>query len=347
LETRELNGLPRNKLQSYPTIEIAYQLRQTFSSIGAEEGLHRRNEAFQRAISDHDLESADVVIGFDTSSWLLSRRAKQIGKKFVLDQSIGHPVDKERIFAGIRDNFPEWNLSIPHKLPAHVAEEIEEHRLADLVVVPSSFVRSTLLRQGVAESKIRIIPFGTDLRLFHPADVSKAQGAFVFLFVGSISARKGLPVLLEAWRRMPSNSGELWVVGVGALPEQVASNLPTSVRFLGQKSRFEVAKLMRQADAFVFPSFFEGLAQVQIEAMASGLPIISTIEAGAEDLVRDGENGFLVPAGDVFALTERMEQMAADRTLFDAMRKSTISERNKLDWKVYGDRWAKVLDELI
>jgi glycosyltransferase involved in cell wall biosynthesis len=104
--------------------------------------------------------------------------------------------------------------------------------------------------------------------------------------------------------------------------------------------------LMRQATAFVFPSYFEGLAQVLVEAAACGLPTISTREAGASDLIRDGENGFLVEAGDVDALAGRLEQMVGDAGLVARMRQNLFADRELLSWSVYGDRWSSLLEEL-
>lgn len=345
LANRWLGDLPAPKVRLHPWEEIRLLIHDRFGGGRSEAALHRRNELFQRSIPEREIRQSNVVVGYDTSSWLLARRVKRINGKFILDQSIGHPVEKERIFGALRDRFPEWNNTAPRKAQAHIAEEIEEQELADLVVVPSSFARRTLTAQGVPEEKIRIIPFGTDLGCFRPAEASKRSGTIVFLFVGSISARKGVPILLEAWRRMRIDDAELWLAGPGAAPKCATVNLPASVRFLGRKSRADVAELMRQADLFVFPSFFEGLAQVQVEALASGLPVISTIEAGAEDIVRDGANGFLVPAGDAAILSERMLQ-ATDRNLLDAMRITALAERERLSWTVYGERWAKVLDEL-
>jgi alpha-maltose-1-phosphate synthase len=347
LSARRLDGLPREKLRIQPLGELRYMLREQFAGLGTEMSLHRRNEEFQRSIPARDIRQSNVVVGFDTSSWLLARRVKQMNGKFVLDQSIGHPIEKEKIFRALRDRFPEWSITVPRKADAHIAEEMEEHTLADLVVVPSSFVGRTLTAQGVPEAKIRVIPFGTDLSCFHPAETSRTPGPVVFLFVGSISARKGVPILLEAWRQMRASNAELWLVGPGAVRKCAAFDVRAPVRFLGRRSRSDVAELMRRADVLVFPSFFEGLAQVQLEALASGLPLISTIEAGAEDLIRNGQNGFLVPAGDVTALSERMLQVAADQDLITAMRRTVIEARARLSWSVYGDRWVKVLDELV
>ncbi len=346
LANRRLDLVEGRRIHLHPLPELASLYRSWREGGLSEAILYERNRRFQSAIPTHAIQSADVVIGFDTSSWLLARRVKQLNGAFILDRSIGHPVEKERIFRSLRDRFPEWNATAPRKSDAHIDAEIEEHELADLVVVPSAFVRRTLTAQGVPEAKIRVIPFGADLGCFHPAEAAKRTGPILFLFVGSISARKGVPILLEAWRRMRVNNAELWLVGPGAAPKCATVDLPDSVRFLGRRSRSEVAELMRRADIFVFPSFFEGLAQVQVEALASGLPVISTIEAGAEDLIRDGANGFLVPAGDAAILSERMLQAAADRNLLDAMRSTVIAERHRLSWTAYGERWAKVLDEL-
>jgi glycosyltransferase involved in cell wall biosynthesis len=122
--------------------------------------------------------------------------------------------------------------------------------------------------------------------------------------------------------------------------------LPNSVRILGQQSRDQVAALMQAADVFVFPSFFEGLAQVQVEALASGLPVIGTNQSGAEELVRDGENGFVIPAGDAAALARRMRQLAREPGLLAGMRETVAAERHRLGWSAYGDRWSRLLDEL-
>ncbi len=343
---RRVEDVPSERLESYPVGELIAATRLRWGGGDGERVLHWRNARFQRLLPESALRAADIVVGFDTSSWILVRRAKASGKRFILDQSIGHPAVKERVFAGLRERYPDWSLSVPRKATAHLAEEREEHALADVIVVPSGFVRETLLAEGVAAAKIRIIPFGTDLNLFHPATQPRPPGTLVFLFVGSLSARKGLPVLLEAWRSLPALPAELWLVGPGAMPEGERAALSPSVKLLGPKSRTEVAALMRQADVFVFPSFFEGLAQVQVEALASGLPVIATHEAGAGDLVQDGKNGYLVPAGDAPATAHCMERIARDPSLLEALRQAVLAQREQLSWRVYGDRWAQLLDEL-
>jgi glycosyltransferase involved in cell wall biosynthesis len=341
-----LDGLPSDRLKLHPIGELASLLRSKLGDAGAEAVLHRRNDRFQRSIPDADLAGSDVVVGFDTSSWLIAARVRSLGRKFILDRSIGHPLAKERIFTDLRERYPAWVSTVPKKAADHIAEEEDEHRLADLIVVPSAFVGKTLTSQGVPDAKIRVVPFGTDLSMFKPSDARRPVGRVIFLFVGSLSARKGVPTLLEAWRAAAMVDAELWLVGSGALPESEIADLPSGVRLLGPQSRDQVAALMRAADIFVFPSFFEGLAQVQIEALASGLPVIGTRESGAEEIVRDDHNGFVIAAGNAAVLADRMKQLEGRPPELARLRGTVLAERPRLGWSIYGDRWSQLLDEL-
>jgi starch synthase len=332
-----------SKLRILPLLD--WRARKAARSVGEEAAFFERNRRFQEAIPDREILAANVVIGFDTSAWLLGRRAKAMKRKFILDQSIGHPAAKERIFESLRQRFPEWSTSAPKKSAEIVAVEREEHALADVIVVPSDFVKQTLVEEGVDESKIRIIPFGTDLTLFHPPE-KRGGKTVVFLFVGGLTARKGLPVLLTAWRQLALPDAELWLVGSGSLPMSESATLPPTVKMLGPQGRQEVASLMRQADVFVFPSFFEGLAQVQIEALATGLPLIATHESGAADLIHEGTTGFLIRAGDVEALAKRIQRLAQDATLRQQMQQAALAVRDRLSWQIYGGRWSTLLKEI-
>jgi glycosyltransferase involved in cell wall biosynthesis len=303
--------------------------------------LHRRNERFQRSISGSTFALAQTVIGFDTSSWILADRCRQRGIPFILDQSIGHPNAKEPVFHELRGRFPEWAETIPQKSATQLACESAEHALANVIVVPSTFVRRTLISYGVEAKKIHVIPFGTDLELFAPAS-RPAPRPMVFLFAGSMTARKGVPVLLDAWQRAGlAGHAELWLAGSGHLPPEV--NLPAGVRRLGLLSRAGLAETMRRSHVFVFPSFFEGLAQVQVEALAAGLPLIGTTTSGAEDIVSRGETGFVGEPDDVAQLAAWMQQLVEDESGWFKMRERCVATREQFGWMHYGNRWARVL----
>lgn len=348
LANRLVVGVPAGFIRTRPLIEWQ-ALRALRSKQEPEAVFHERNRRFQLAIPDSEIERADIVVGYDTSSWIIAKRAKALGKQFILDQSIGHPGAKERIYSGLRSRFPAWTTAVVPKSTVCLEAERMEHELADLIVAPSGFVRDTLVNEGVAGEKIRNIPFGTDLKLFHPdpARVADEGRTVVFLFVGILNARKGLPVLLEAWAKNGQTNAELWLVGGGQIPAEVMLALPDTVKLLGRRSKSEVAKLMRQADVFVFPSFFEGLAQVLVEALASGLPIIGTLESGATEIVKEGETGFIVASGDVDSLAMRLMQVLHGSDFVKKMRSATHQGRRQLGWDTYGERWIKVLLEIV
>ena len=133
-----------------------------------------------------------------------------------------------------------------------------------------------------------------------------------YLFVGRFIERKGIDVLLAAFRRL--DRGELWLAGDGPLRsfvEEEAKGDPR-IRFLGYANEESLPDLYRQADILVVPSLFEPWGLVVHEGLAHGLPVIATDQvAAADDLIESGVNGYVVPAGSHEALAEAMGSVAA------------------------------------
>jgi len=337
--------VPNCKLRTTPSIELSALARIRCGANG-EDTLHARNAQFQRSIPANEVDDAGVVVGFDTSSWILAERRAARGRPFVLDQSIGHPLAKEKVYSALRKRYPNWVAGATHKSSAHVDVERQEHALANVIVVPSEFVKQTLVNEGVSSEKIRINPFGVDLEQFLPGDERPLRDKVVFLFAGAISVRKGLPLLLESWRNAGLNNAELWIVGGGTIPPS-ALPLPAGVVLHGKLGREKLAELMRQADVFVFPSFYEGLAQVQIEALASGLPVLGTFESGASQIVVDSVEGRVLPSGDSDAWTSALRELGMNLDAIAAMRAAVLCKRPSLSWSEYGDRYAAILQDTI
>ena len=337
---RRIRGVPAKALRLFPGLEWR-ALRRLRRGDSAEAVFIERNEAFQRAIPDRWITEATHVIGFDTSSWLLAERCRRLGRPFILDQSIGHPRAKERVYMELRRRFPAWADSVPAKTDNDLALETREHVDATLVVVPSGFVRDTLIAHGVPGERIRVNPFGTDLEEFVPG-AGHTKGPLVFLFAGSLTARKGVPILLEAWAEAHlEEKAQLWLAGPGEWPPGVG--LPPGTRLLGALSRPSLVETMHLADVFVFPSFFEGLAQVQLESLAVGMPVIGTTASGAEEIVRDQESGFVVQTGNVAELAARLRYIVEHPTALARMRQHCEATRARLSLSAYGDRWLDIL----
>jgi len=339
---RVAKGIDGDKLKSYPAMVI---LEYFLKLLGRkeEEIYFMRNLRFQQKVIKNDIQYAEVVIGFDTSSWLLAKYCQENNKVFILDVSIGHPVSKEKIFSDLRKRFPNWiDVAVPKK-KAHIAFEQEEFKLATAVVVPSSFVKRTLIENGVDADKIFINPFGSSVSNCRIEEKNENREQVRFLFFGALSARKGLPLLLQAWRLLKdTNRAILIVAGYGQIPE--GEKIPGNVKVLGPIKPNDRASLYGNADVFVFPSYFEGFAQVLIEAAGSGLPIISTSNSGAEDIIKDGYNGFIIKPGDVDTLTSKISYFINHPTEIALMKEKVKERIDYFSWSAYGDRWINILD---
>jgi len=165
-------------------------------------------------------------------------------------------------------------------------------------------------------SKLRVVHCGVDPSLFA---MRKHEGKGTrLLFVGRLTAAKGLPVLLDATAKLDGIT--LDIVGDGPDRQVLESyagarGVSSRVRFLGYRGQEEIRRLLSEADLFAMTSFAEGVPVVLMEAMASGVPVIATRIAGIPELVRDGQNGLLVAPGDTDATASAARALLEDAEL--------------------------------
>jgi len=164
----------------------------------------------------------------------------------------------------------------------------------------------------------------------HTANV----GPIRFIYAGGCSIRKGIPVLMEAWEKAGLRDAELLLVGSWQLADSKLKELPRGVKFLGPVGPERLRELYRESDVFVFPSFFEGFGLVLLEAMACGLPVIST-ECSAGPDVLDDSCGRLIKAGDVEHLVETLCWFAHNRDGLKTMKQAARAEAFELSWTRY------------
>lgn len=268
------------------------------------------------------------------------RRAREMGMVTVVERASTHPVYQARL---LQEEYTRWGLTFRVHQPA-LERALAEMALTDYVLVPSDFVRQSFLEQGFPEENLIRIPFGVDPDRFRPSE-AVVPHLFRVLFVGQVGVRKGVPYLLEAWRRLGWQDAELWLVG-RVLPEcrsilQRYQDLP-GLRLIGHLS--DPVGVYQQADIFVFPSVEEGSALVTYEALACGLPVVTTPNAGS--VVQDGVEGFIVPVRDAEALAERIEQLRLDEQLRREMGKAARARAEEFTWEKYGDLLSGAYEQL-
>jgi starch synthase len=333
IANRVVRGVPARSLRTMPVIEWK-ALKRLKDGEPAQRVFHERNRAFQEMIPAASVQKSSAVIGFDTSSWLLAERAAKYGKPYLVNQ---------RIMEKVARSYPDWHAEIEARLPEVLECERREYGLATKIIAASSFSKNSLVSEGVAADRILINPYGVDLESFHPPDAPRTREPVRFLFVGLISARKGVPLLLEAWRKMSLKNAELWMVGpVQERERALIPELP-GLEFLGKYPHRELPELLRQCDVLVFPSYCEGFALVLLEALASAMPIITTEATAGPDLIEDGVEGRLIPSGNPDALCAAMREFTNDPDKLESMGRAARQCAEKFSWDAYGDRWQQML----
>jgi D-inositol-3-phosphate glycosyltransferase len=195
-------------------------------------------------------------------------------------------------------------------------------RRADLVFVPSDYTRKAV-ETWARPGRTRIAFAGVDTEMFAPDVSSRRDG---ILSVGRFTdARKNLPLLLRAYAEVVRSLPEapiLRIVGeVSSDAAVTAAELGVDgrVQFLGRVSDGNLARWYRTSQLYVLPSDEEGLSNVIQEAMASGLPVVSTRCGGPPTIVRDGVTGLLTPVGNVSALASAIRRLLLDTETSSAM----------------------------
>lgn len=192
----------------------------------------------------------------------------------------------------------------PSATARHTNRVKQERSLAGHLFAPSEFVVRCLLENGVDRNRIVKIPYGVDPDRFRPVSLQR-DPPFRCLFVGLVGLRKGVRYLLEAWRRLDLPESELVIVGsADQQGEAILREHAGHHRWIGPVASYEVHRWFQQSDVFVFPSLAEGSAYVTYQAMAAGLPIITTPNSGS--VARDGVDGFVVEPRDINALCDRI-----------------------------------------
>lgn len=311
-----------------------------------EAALRTRNRKFQISIRPVEWLSADVLIGFDTSSWLMIQRARKQGIPYVLDQSIAHPLLKEKVYQELRERYPDWNHDMVPKDGAAIEDEQREHNEATCIVVASSFTRKSLVDFGVSPDKIKVNPYGVSENFFIQSGPKK-HTKVRWLFLGLLGARKGLPFLLEVWVKFRLfEYAELWLAGPADDFALKAINGIPGVEYRGRLAGKDVPALLSNCDGLLFPSFFEGFGQVILEAMAAGLPVVTTEATAGPDIIESGKDGYIVAAGHVEEWGRLLSELSGRREHLIQMGYRAVEKARMFTWEAYGNRWQEILKEV-
>lgn len=215
------------------------------------------------------------------------------------------------------------------------------------VVANSDDLKALAMESGI-KKKVEVIPNGVDVDFFKPAKTKKNKDAVVFLTVARLIKRKALDVLIRSASKIKSDIPfEVQIVGDGDERKNLKNiaketHIANRIKFLGEVGREKINKVYQGADVFVLSSKNEGMSNALLEAMASGLPIISTMTGGVSSNLKN--NFLLVKVNDEKGLTDKMEELLENGPLRSKMAEKSRALAETLRWQVIADRYLQLIN---
>jgi glycosyltransferase involved in cell wall biosynthesis len=279
--------------------------------------------------------------------------ARDLGLHRIYDLPIAYWETGQRLLREEVQRYPEWEPTLggTRDSEAKLLRKTSELDMAELVVCPSKFVLESLPKEATKSKRTIVAPFGSPV-----VDLAEADGRtqradtgepLRVLFAGALTQRKGLADLFAAVKMIDSSRIELVVLGSLLRPLNWYRRQFRNFIYEAPRAHAEVLRLMQSCDVFVLPSIVEGRALVQQEAMACGLPLITTRNAGGDDLIVEGQTGFLLPIRSPEAIAEKLTWFLANRSRIPDMKVAAQARARQLTWRGYGNAIIAAIRDLV
>jgi starch synthase len=329
---------------------VARKLKTNSKSVN--ELVYKRDISFDLDISKRLLKKKyECFWGFQGSSLESLKVANKMQAHSICEMTIAHLPYAQRLLKEEATLHPEWAESIDFtSFPAHYEKRlVEEPYEAKTVIAISDFLKTTLIDGGLDSRKIKVIPLGFDISAIRyvPSTVSLKNRPLRLLYAGRITQRKGMKYLLQAIKSFSSRDVELHIIGNIHGTGKAFSEYKDLYQFKPGVTQQVLFNMYADYDALVFPSVLEGFGLVTIEAMGAGLPVITTPNTNATELIVNGKNGFVVPIRDTNSIVDAIR---AIRNLTDeqfiSMREAARGTALQYTWDVHRKQLSDMLTDL-
>lgn len=318
-----------------------------------------QNQVYQRD-TDFDLMLARKMAeipsthfwGFQGSCHASLQAAKDTGKVAICELATAHVVQARKILTEEARHQPEWADSIDNLyFPAAYEKRLEEEPFrADKVIAASGFTRWTLEESGIPANRIEVLPLGfeADRIPFSLEHRDFENRPLRLLYAGTVTQRKGISYLLEAMEKMKAGRDiELHIVGGIQGSGDAFRKRKDLYTYHPAVSQLEMFQKYTEFDALVLPTVFEGFGLVIVEAMAAGLPVITTAHSMGPDVIVQAQNGWLVPIRNAAALAQAISSL---RSLSNAdyaeLRNQARTAAGRFTWDQYAIHLKQLTDRL-
>lgn len=280
----------------------------------------------------------EVFVGWSGGALHSIERAKSLGMTTVLERGSAHILQQVE---GLQEEYAKRGLRYDETPREVIEKELLEYEASDFVCVPSQFAYRTFLEKGFPKEKLLVNPCGVNLQLFQPHP--RRDDRFRVVFCGGVTILKGVPYLVEAFSKLKLPDSELVLIG-NLSPKiakwlQVKINENPNIKWIGVCPQDKLSEKLSQADLFCLPSIGDGFGMVVPQALASGVPVLTTHHVGAADVIHEGVNGFVVRPMSEIDLMEKIQWCYEHRSECRQMGITAAQiAKSDLSWSAYGDR---------
>lgn len=309
------------------------------------------DQAVAAHISYADVKRVGAVYAYEDGALATFRVSRERGISCLYDLPIAHWRTLRRLLKEEAELHPAWAQTMEGLVDsdAKLARKDEEIALADRIVVASSFTRQSLEEHFGQNLPVTVAPYGAPLPTVEQPSRRAAAEPLHLFYAGHLSQRKGFAYLIAALQR----ADVPWRLTLaGPMPAAPPSALRLFLadprcQWLGHVPHATLLEAMAKAHVFIFPSIVEGFGLVLYEAMAAGLPVITTPHTAGPDIMTSGREGYIVPIRDPDAIADRIAGLYADEDRRQIMAASALQCAASHGWKRYEEQIAGLLDEVL
>jgi len=348
-------GIPKSKLRHHPAWEVAriaaskLRIPDPWVDLIWEQEELSFDRACSRAVES---ERPDVFLGVEHAALAALQASRRDGTAAGLIFPSLHHLFRKKWLDPELARFPQLlstaSRTIRERDASRDSRRDEEMRVAEFIHANSSTTALSLVEAGYPADRIITVPLGAPPALADSELPARPPAEPSVLFAGNIALHKGAHHLLEAWRKVAgSRRARLDLYGGWALPESLRPSAGENIVAHGRVPHYIVRNAMRRASVLVLPSVCDGFGMVVTEAMAQGLPVICSANAGASQLVEEGVNGFVVPAAEPAKLGALLTWCLDNPERLLEMGRNAAETARHWSWADFRARFSRDLSDML
>ncbi len=308
------------------------------------------NKYFEhKAQSNIEFKDLDILIGWSSYSYSSFLKAKNEKCISILERGSTHIEYQNDI---LKKEYELLNLK-PKLISKYIIDkEKKEYDLADYIMVPTEYAKKTFLEKGFNNKKIIKNYYGVDLEQFKYEREHKDQNLkFRVIYTGTISVRKGVIYLLDAFNELDLKNSEL--ILIGDIDDDINSKLAKfkknkKIVFKKSMEQSELKKFYNISNVFVLNSIEDGFGMVILQAMACGLPVITTYNTGGSEIIEDEKDGYIIPIRSKEILKKKLLFLYNNpKRCFEMGMIAKNKVTSKYSWESYGKRQIDIYLSLL